>query len=112
MGLASYYQRFVQDFSMVAAPLARLTRQVMVFVWTKGCEASFRDLKVRLVIALLLTMSDGTGNYVIFIDASKKGLGCVLMQLKKVIAYASKKLKDCEKNYPAHDLELAVVVFA
>ena len=60
----------------------------------------------------MLTMPDGTGNYVIFSDASKKGLGCVLMQHRKVIAYASRQLKDYEKNYSVHDLELVAVVFA
>ena len=112
LGLAGYYRRFVQDFSKIVAPLLRLTRKATALVWTEECEASFRDLKERLTTAPVLTMPDGTGNYVIFSDASKKGLGCVLMQPGKVIAYAFRQLKDYEKNYPVHDLELAAVVFA
>ena len=112
LGLAGYYRRFVQDFSKTVAPLARLTRKAMVFVWTEDCEESFQDLKERMTTAPVLTMPDCTGNYAIFSDASKKGLGCILMQQGKVISYASKQLKDYEKNYPNHDLELATVVFA
>ena len=112
LGLAGYYRRFVQDFSKIAAPLSQLTRKATPSVWTEECEASFRDLKERLATTPVLTMPDGTGNYVIFSDASKKGLGCVLMQRGRVIAYASRQLKDYEKNYPVHDLELAAVVFA
>ncbi|KAL4030768.1 hypothetical protein IC575_009020 [Cucumis melo] len=57
-------------------------------------------------------MPDGSGSFVIYSDASKKGLGCVLMQQGKVVAYASRQLKSHEQNYPTHDLELAAVVFA
>ncbi|MDE0547699.1 RNase H-like domain-containing protein, partial [Microbacterium sp. C7(2022)] len=57
-------------------------------------------------------MPDGTDGFVIYCDASRVGLGCVLMQRGKVIAYASRQLKAHEKNYPTHDLELAAVVFA
>ena len=62
--------------------------------------------------ALVLTIPDGTGGFIIYNDASKKGLGCVLMQHDKVVAYASRQLKPYEWNYPMHDLELAAVVFA
>ena len=61
------------------APLSQLTRKAKTFVWIEECEASFRDLKERLATAPVLTMPDGIGNYVIFSDASKKGLGCMLM---------------------------------
>ena len=83
----------------------------MAFILTEECEASFCDLKERLATAPVLTMPDGTRNYVIFSDASKNGKGCVLMQRGKFITYASRQLKDYEKNYPAYDLELAAVVF-
>jgi hypothetical protein len=69
-------------------------------------------LKHRLVTAPVLTLPSGTGGFVIYSDASYKGLGCVLMQNGKVIAYASRQLKVHERNYPTHDLELAAVVFA
>ncbi|GKB63446.1 gag-pol polyprotein [Tanacetum coccineum] len=75
-------------------------------------EKSFVELKQRLVSAPILTLPSGSGGFQIYSDASKKGLGCVLMQHGKVIAYASRQLKPYEVNYPTHDLELAAVVFA
>nr|GFB94899.1 putative reverse transcriptase domain-containing protein [Tanacetum cinerariifolium] len=78
---------------------------------TSGTE-SFEELKQRLVSAPVLTLPSGSGGFQIYSDASKKGLGCVLMQHGKVIAYASRQLKPYEVNYPTYDLELAAVVFA
>ncbi|KAL0534735.1 hypothetical protein IC582_029028 [Cucumis melo] len=112
LGLAGYYRRFVEDFSRIASPLTQLTRMGTPFVWSPACESSFRKLKQKLVTAPVLTMPDGSGNFVIYSDASKKGLGCVLMQQGKVVSYASRQLKIHEQNYPTHDLELAAVVFA
>ncbi|KAL0544422.1 hypothetical protein IC582_019537 [Cucumis melo] len=91
----------VRSFLGLAAP----------FVWSKACEDSFQKLKQKLVTAPILTIPDGFGSFVIYSNASKKGLGCVLMQQGKVVAYASCQLKSHEQNYPAHDLELAAVVF-
>lgn len=62
--------------------------------------------------ALILTLLSGLEGFVIYSDASKKALGCVLMQHGKMISYASRQLKPYEVNYPTHDLELAAVVFA
>ena len=112
LGLAGYYRRFVQDFSRLATPMTRLTRKHVTFKWDADCENSFQELKKRLISAPILTLPTGTGGYVIFSDASFKGLGCVLMQNGKVIAYASRQLKPYERNYPTHDLELAAVIFA
>nr|GFC72642.1 putative reverse transcriptase domain-containing protein [Tanacetum cinerariifolium] len=75
-------------------------------------EKSFEELKQRLVSAPVLTLHSGSAGFQIYSDASKKGLGCVLMQHGKVVAYASRQLKPYEVNYPTHDLELAAVVFA
>nr|GEW07694.1 reverse transcriptase domain-containing protein [Tanacetum cinerariifolium] len=75
-------------------------------------EKSFEELKQRLVSAPVLTLPSRSGGFQIYSDASKKGLGCVLMQHGKVIAYASRQLKPYEVNYPTHDLELAAVIFA
>ena len=69
-------------------------------------------MKRRLTTAPVLALPDGSEEFTVFTDASKEGLGCVLMQKGKVIAYASRKLKNHEVNYPTHDLELAAVVFA
>ena len=112
LGLAGYYRRFVENFSRIATPLTQLTRKGAPFVWSKACEDSFQNLKQKLVTAPVLTVPDGSGSFVIYSDASKKGLGCVLMQQGKVVAYASRQLKSHEQNYPTHDLELAAVVFA
>ncbi|KAL0534251.1 hypothetical protein IC582_028540 [Cucumis melo] len=92
--------------------VSELTRKGAPFVWSKACEDSFQNLKQKLVTAPVLTVPDGSGSFVIYSDASKKGLGCVLMQQGKVVAYASRQLKSHEQNYPTHDLELAAVVFA
>ena len=112
MGLAGYYRRFVQNFAKIATPLTKLTRKNEKFIWNEKCEESFQELKRRLTTAPVLVLPDDQGNFVIYSDASYKGLGCVLMQHDKVIAYASRQLKIHEQKYPTHDLELAAIVFA
>ncbi|GKB53714.1 reverse transcriptase [Tanacetum coccineum] len=112
LGLAGYYRRFVEGFSRLALPLTQLMRKGEKFVWTDERQESFEELKRRLVSAPILTLPSGSGGFQIYSDASKKGLGCVLMQHGKVIAYASRQLKPYEVNYLTHDLELAAVVFA
>jgi hypothetical protein len=111
LGLAGYYRRFVEGFSKLAAPLTKLTKKNEAFIWLEDCERSFQELKHRLILAPVLTLPSKTGGFVIYSDASYKGLGCVLMQNRKVIAYASRQLKVHERNYPTHDLEFAAVVF-
>ncbi|XP_038976501.1 uncharacterized protein LOC120107335 [Phoenix dactylifera] len=110
--LVGYYRRFVEEFFRIAMPLSRLTQKQVKFEWTDDCEQSFQELKKRLVTAPVLAIPSGTEGFTIYSDASRKGLGCVLMQNGKVIAYASRQLKSYEQNYPTHDLELAAVVFA
>ncbi|KAL5540689.1 hypothetical protein UlMin_043341 [Ulmus minor] len=107
LGMAGYYRRFVEGFSRIATPLTALTRKNHRFEWTEACEKSFQELKARLVSAPILTIPNGIDEFIIYSDASKMGLGAVLMQNGKVIAYTSRQLKDYEKNYPTHDLELA-----
>nr|GFC96142.1 putative reverse transcriptase domain-containing protein [Tanacetum cinerariifolium] len=75
------------------------------FVWNEEREKSFEELKQRLVSAPVLTLPSGSGGFQIYNDAFKKGLGCVLMQHGKVIAYVSRQLKPYEVNYPTYDLE-------
>ncbi|WMV37790.1 hypothetical protein MTR67_031175 [Solanum verrucosum] len=82
------------------------------YVWSEACEKSFQELKDRLTSTLVLTLPGGSDGFVVYFDASRVGLGCVLMQHGKVIAYASRQLKIYEKNYPTHDLEFVAVVFA
>jgi hypothetical protein len=76
------------------------------------CEKSFQELKKHLITAPVLGLPMGSSNFIVYSDASKKGLRCVLMQNGNVIAYASCQLKTYEQNYPKHDLELTTVVFA
>ncbi|XP_057538116.1 uncharacterized protein LOC130815644 [Amaranthus tricolor] len=112
LGLAGYYRRFVKDFSRIARPMTSLMKKEKKFEWTDECEQAFMTLKERLTTAPVLTLPDPKLDYTVYSDASKKGLGCVLMQDRKVIAYASRQLKVHEVNYPTHDLELAAIVFA
>ena len=112
LGLAGYYRRFVEGFSAIASLMTKLTRKEVKFEWSKECEQSFQELKKRLTTAPVLTLPEGQEGFIVYSDASNKGLGCVLMQKGKVIAYASRQLKPHEVNYPVHDLELAAVVFA
>ncbi|RVX06329.1 Transposon Tf2-2 polyprotein [Vitis vinifera] len=112
LGLAGYYRRFIEGFSKIALPLTKLTQKGVKFEWSDDCECSFQELKNRLVSAPILTIPSGSGGFVVYSDASHQGLGCVLMQHGRVVAYASRQLKPYERNYPTHDLELATVVFA
>ncbi|KAM2869733.1 hypothetical protein FF1_017608 [Malus domestica] len=112
LGLAGYYRRFVQDFSMIALPLTKLTRKDVKFEWDENCERSFQQLKYCLTHAPILVLPDDSDNFEIYSDASLNGLGCVLMQHNRVIAYASRQLKNHERNYPTHDLELVAIIFA
>ena len=112
LGLASYYRRFVEKFSSIAVPLTKLTQKSAKFQWSDACERSFQLLKEKLTLAPVLTLPEGPDGYIVCCDASRVGLGCVLMQHGKVIAYASRQLKRHEQNYPTHDLELAAVIHA
>ncbi|KAI3827455.1 hypothetical protein L1987_01530 [Smallanthus sonchifolius] len=112
LGLAGYYRRFIENFSQIALPMTKLTRKETKFVWSPEQESAFQLLKEKLTKAPVLSLPDFTEDFVVYSDASHSGLGCVLMQRGKVIAYASRQLKTHEVNYPTHDLELAAVVFA
>ncbi|KAA0067812.1 reverse transcriptase [Cucumis melo var. makuwa] len=112
LGLAGYYRCFIEDFSRLALTSTALTRKNAKFEWSDKCEQSFQELKKRLVTTPILALSVTGKDYVIYCDASRLGLGCVLMQDGNVIAYASRQLKEHECNYPTHDLELAAVVLA
>ncbi|MCI26405.1 retrotransposon protein, partial [Trifolium medium] len=101
LGLAGYY-RFIEGFSKLSMPLTQLTWRNQAFVWDKSCEESFQVLKRRLTTAPVLTLPDAKEPFVVYCDASKMGLGGVLMQKSKVVAYASRQLKTHERNYPTH----------
>ena len=90
LGLAGYYRQFVKDFSRLASPLTRLTQKGVKFVWSETCEKSFQELKVRLTTASVLIIPERGLGYAVYCDASREGLGCVLMQEGKVVAYGSR----------------------
>ena len=93
-------------------PLTKLTRKDVKYDWVDACQQSFEELKGILTSAPILALPNGRDGFVVYSDASRQGLGCVMMQNDRVIAYASIQLKKHEENYPTHDLELAAVVFA
>ncbi|GJU23184.1 putative reverse transcriptase domain-containing protein [Tanacetum coccineum] len=112
------YGRFIEGFSKIARPMTkmglrkRMFLKKFFFLWGEKAEAAFQLLKQKLCSAPILALPEGSENFVVYCDASHKGLGAVLMQREKVIAYASRQLKVHEKNYTTHDLELGAVVFA
>ncbi|GJT46381.1 putative reverse transcriptase domain-containing protein [Tanacetum coccineum] len=112
LGLAGYYRRFIEGFSRIAKPMTKLTQKKVKFEWGDKQETSFQLIKQKLCSAPILTLPEGSEYFIAYCDASKKGLGAMLMQREKVIAYASRQLKIHEKNYTTHDLELGAVVFA
>ena len=79
LGLAGYYRRFIKNFSKISLPMTRLMRKGVTFEWSSECESSFIELKSRLMKAPILTIPSGTESFVIYSDASHRGLGCVLM---------------------------------
>ncbi|XP_073025121.1 uncharacterized protein [Primulina eburnea] len=108
----SYYRRFMEGFSKIARPLTQLTQKGVRFQWSEACERSFQELKHRLTTAPVLSIPTENERFVVYTDASLHGLGCVLMQDRHVVAYASRQLKPHETRYPVHDLELAAIIFA
>ncbi|GKA40622.1 putative reverse transcriptase domain-containing protein [Tanacetum coccineum] len=112
LGLAGDYKRFIEGFSKIAKSMTKLTQKNVKFDWGEKEEAAFQLMKQKLCSAPILALPKGSENFIVYCDASHKGLGVVLMQKEKVIAYASRQLKIHEKNYTTHDLELGVVVFA
>nr|GEV17731.1 putative reverse transcriptase domain-containing protein [Tanacetum cinerariifolium] len=112
LSLAGYYRRFIEGFSKIAKLITKLTQKGIKFDWGEKEENVFRLIKQKLRSALILALPEGSKDFVVYCDASHKGLGAVLMQREKVTAYASRQLKIHETNYTTHDLELGSVVFA
>ena len=112
LGLAGYYRRFIEDISRIVAPMTRLTRKEVKFDWDDRCEEVFQELKRRLTSAPILIVLDRGQGYTVYCDASRAGLGCVLMEYGRVVTYGFRQLKNHEQNYPTYDMELATVVFA
>nr|GFB58407.1 putative reverse transcriptase domain-containing protein [Tanacetum cinerariifolium] len=111
LGLAGYYRRFIEGFLKITKSLTELTQKSKKYIWGENQESAFQLLKQKLCEAPILALPEGNDDFVIYCDASHQGLGAVLMQREKVIAYASRQLKPHEENYTTHDLELGAVVF-
>ena len=109
-GLASFYRRFVKDFSTIAAPLNNLVKKNVKFDWNDDCENAFQTLKQKLIQAPVLTLPNFDHMFEVECDASGVGIGGVLMQNGKPIAYFSEKLKGAQVNYPTYDKELYAIV--
>ncbi|WVZ97250.1 LOW QUALITY PROTEIN: hypothetical protein U9M48_042800 [Paspalum notatum var. saurae] len=107
---SSYYRRFIKDFSKTAKPMTSLTKKNAKYVWSSNYEEAFQTLKKLLTSAPVLAQPDVTKSFDVYCDAFGNGLGCVLIQEGRVIAYASRQLRKHEANYLTHDLELAAVV--
>nr|GEZ43015.1 putative reverse transcriptase domain-containing protein [Tanacetum cinerariifolium] len=112
LGLAGYYRRFIEGFLKIAKPMTKLTQKKVKFKWGNKQVAAFQLLKQKLCSASILALPEGSEDFIVYSDASNKGLSAVLMQREKVISYASRQLKIHEKNYTTHDLELRAVVSA
>ncbi|KAL4355384.1 hypothetical protein GQ457_06G011820 [Hibiscus cannabinus] len=112
VNLVGYYRRFVKVFSAIALPLTKLLRKYQPFEWSEERQRSSNQLKQALTHAHVLVQPEPGKEFIVYSDASHSDLGCVLMQGDNVIPYASRQLKPHELNYPTHDLELAVIVFA
>ncbi|GJZ90674.1 putative reverse transcriptase domain-containing protein [Tanacetum coccineum] len=111
-GLTNAPAVFMDLMNRIAKPMTKLTQKSVKFNWGEKEETAFQTLKQKLCSAPILALPEGSENFVVYCDASHKGLGAVLMQKEKVIAYASRQLKIHEKNYTTHDLELGAGVVA
>jgi hypothetical protein len=111
IGIARYYRCFIEGFSKIARPMTALLAKNVEFKWTPKCQVSFETLK-KLTTAPVLIVPEVHKPFSVYCDASYTGLGCVLMQEGRVVAYSSRQLKIDERNYPTHDLELAALMHA
>nr|GEV59754.1 reverse transcriptase domain-containing protein [Tanacetum cinerariifolium] len=112
LGLVGYYLRFIEGFSKITKSMTKLTQNKVKFDLGDKEEAIFQLIKKKLCRAPILALPEGSEDLIVYCDASIKGLGAVLTQREKAIAYASQQLKIHEKKYTTHDLELEAVVFA
>lgn len=116
VGLASWYRRFVPNFSSIMDPLHKLTGKNKPFVWSEACEDAFNEIKKLLTSAPILACPDFSREFIIHCDASGVGLGAILAQQfddgERVIAYASRSLRKEERNYTATELECLCVLWA
>jgi hypothetical protein len=110
LGLAGSYRRFIPDFSRIVKPMTELLKKGVKFVWSEKYEKAFHTLREHLTTTPVLGQPDNTKPFDVYCDTFGTGLGCVLMQDNRVLAYASRALRPHEQNYPTQDLELAAVI--
>jgi hypothetical protein len=112
MGHAGYYRIFIEGFSNIAHRITSFQNKGVNFHWTLDCENIFQHLKKLLTSSLIIRTKSRNEYFIVCIDASKEGLGGVLGQNGFVVCYESRKLKEHERNYVVHDLELESIVHA
>jgi hypothetical protein len=110
IGMAGYYRRFIEGFLKIAKPMTTLLGNKVEFKWIQKCQEAFKAMREKLTTAPVLP--DVHKPFLVYCDACYTGLGCMLMQEGRVVAYSSRQLKVHEKNYPIHDLELSTLVHA
>jgi hypothetical protein len=112
LGLASYYRRFILNFSKIVKPVTKLLKKENKYVWSDACDEAFKLLKKLLTTSPVLAQPDTDKPFDVYCDASGTGLGGVLMQEGQVISYSLRQLRHHEEHYPTHGIELAAVVMA
>ena len=115
LGLASYYRRYIHRFSEIAAPLHQLTNKGVTFKWTESCQLAFNQLKKKLTEAPVLAypqFNPSAEQFILQTDASATGIGAILEQGGRVVAYASRTLSSSEKNYSVIQRECLAIIFA
>ncbi|GKB45569.1 putative reverse transcriptase domain-containing protein [Tanacetum coccineum] len=109
LGLAGYYRRFIEGFSLIAKPLTKLTQKDKKYGWGKEEDEAFQLLKQKFCFAPILALLEGIEDFVVYCEALLKGFGAMFMERENVIAYASRQLKTHKENYITHNPELGVV---
>jgi hypothetical protein len=112
MGITGYYHRFIEGFSKISYPITSLQKKGTWFNWSQKWQDNFDKLKELLTTAPILRVADPNKYFIVCVDANKEGLGGFLTQEGNIIFYESRKLKENERNYVTHDLELVVVFHA
>jgi hypothetical protein len=112
VALVGYYRQFVKGFLKIANPITKLQKKNKKFLWNKKCAEEIQRIKELLTTTLILKFPNMDKEFLVCTDASKEGLGGLLMQDSRVISYISRKLRKHEENYTMHDLDLLEIVYA